>query len=66
MKHHATNLILGMSGAGAVELVQAVPPPSSAEFHEIIKTLVQVVIGIATLFGLFKKNKSIPSTNSKP
>lgn len=49
------NFFLGGSGVAGVELASNVQIPTSSDLSEIIKVVIQVVIGIATLFGLFRK-----------
>jgi hypothetical protein len=49
------NLIVGISGVGGVELASVIDIPTSTDASEIIKLIIQVVIGVATLIGLFKK-----------
>lgn len=53
-----TNTIIGVSGITAVEVVPTLPVIQTLDYSSIIQTLVQVLIGVATLIGLFKK-KSI-------
>lgn len=54
------NLVLGLSGVGGVELATVIDIPTGPEASEIIKLLIQVVIGVATLIGLFKKKTPNP------
>lgn len=54
------NLVLGLSGVGGVELATVIDIPTGPETSEIIKLLIQVVIGVATLIGLFKKKTPNP------
>ena len=58
--HTVKNLVMGSAGMGSVELVQSVDIPTSGETSEIIKILIQLVIGVATLIGLFKKKTPNP------
>ena len=58
-----SKLIVGTSGVTVAEVANHVEPPTSGDVSEIIKIIVQVVIGIATLIGLFKKN---PKTGNNP
>jgi hypothetical protein len=48
-------LAVGLTGLTTSEAVTHIQPPEGTDFSEIIKILVQVVIGVATLIGLFKK-----------
>lgn len=50
------NFFLGGSGVAGVELASTVQVPTSSDTSELIKIIIQLVIGVATLFGLFKKN----------
>jgi|LakMenE01Jun11ns_1017448.scaffolds.fasta_scaffold9853703_3 hypothetical protein len=50
-------LVIGGGAIGAVQLVSALP------VEQIIEVVVQIVIGLATLVRLFKKNKP---TEPKP
>lgn len=52
------NAIIGTAGIGAVEV--ATPVLQSADVSSIVQVIVQVVIGIATLVSMFKKNKGNP------
>jgi hypothetical protein len=51
----AQNLLVGSSGFAAIELVQMVPAPDVSGTGEIIKIIVQLIIGLATLVVLFRK-----------
>jgi len=50
-------LLQGSVGVGGLEVVSNVPLPTSGDTSEIIKIVLQVVISLATLFGLFKKKR---------
>lgn len=50
-------LAIGSTGVAAAEVVNTIDPPASGDASEIIKIVVQLLIGIATLIGLFKKKK---------
>ena len=52
------NAIIGTAGIGAVEITT--PVLQSADVSSIVQVIVQVVIGIATLVSMFKKNKGNP------
>lgn len=47
----------GSIGVSGLEAVNAIEIPTSTDKAEIIKIILQVVISLATLFGLFKKNR---------
>lgn len=49
--------LIGATGATAVEAANSTAFPTTSEIEVIIKIVVQVAIGIATLVGLFKRNK---------
>lgn len=51
------NFLIGGTGVAGVELASNIDPPGSTDTPEIIKVLIQIVIGIATLIGLFKKKR---------
>ncbi|WP_300976889.1 hypothetical protein [Flavobacterium sp.] len=50
-----TKPLIGTIGIGAIEGVQHLPAPSPT--IEIAKLAIQIVLGIATLFKMFKKPK---------
>ena len=56
MKMHP--LVIGLLGSGGVEVAQQVQVPTSTEVKDIISVVIQIVIGIATIIGLFKKRKT--------
>ena len=49
--------IIGASGVGASELAQNVVPTMVDDVSSGVNIVVQIVIAITTLFGLFKKRK---------
>lgn len=55
----AEKLLLGTGGVVSSELTSQIEVPTSFEVSEIIKVIVQIVIGIATLIGIFKKTKKV-------
>ncbi len=59
MKNTLNTLLIGGSGIASSEIlpvaVQAVP----TDIPNIVSVIVQVLIGVATLLGLFKNNKSL-------
>lgn len=58
MKDTITTLITGSTGAVAVEAVPHLANNDITEMGGIVQVVVQIVIGIATLLGLFKSKKS--------
>lgn len=57
------NLVVGASGLGASEIAQDVIANSQDKASTITTIIVQIIIGISTLIGLFKRKKS--ANNSK-
>jgi hypothetical protein len=58
MNNLAQKLFIGLAGTGAVEITNHIPVPNSTETKDIISAIVQVLIGIATIVGIFKKKKT--------
>lgn len=54
-----TDLSIGASGIGLVELAEQSIPTDTTDVARITNLIVQIVIGLATLFGLFKRKKRI-------
>lgn len=55
-----------MTGGTGVVAVEAVPHLTSSDISStggIIQIIVQIVIGVATLLGLFGKNKTVKIKN---
>jgi len=50
------NLLLGTSGIGGIELLQVIPT-EPANIETIIKLVVQVAVGIATIWAMLRKKK---------
>lgn len=57
---NGSNFIVGTSGVAVSEIASQVDVPTSGDTSEVIKVIVQIIIAVATLFGLFKKK---PKTN---
>lgn len=55
MREQVGNFITGGAGIATSEIVSNVDVPASADTSEIVKVVVQLIIGIATLLGLVKK-----------
>lgn len=53
----------GIVGVGTIEGIQNIPSPTPTT--EIIKVIIQVVVGIATLIKMFKKPKEVISNQNK-
>ena len=62
MKTALTKLVIGSSGIGITEIVQNTLPSDPTNIVEISNIIIQIVVAIATLFGLFKKRK-VAKTN---
>ena len=62
MKAAITKILIGSSGIGATEIVQSSLPTDPTNIVEISNILIQIVVAIATLFGLFKRKK-VAKTN---
>jgi hypothetical protein len=50
-------IVLGVFGTGSVELVNNIDIPTSTETKDIVSIVIQLVIGVVTLFVLFKKKR---------
>ena len=57
MKNKLIQLIIGSSGIGLTEVVASAPAFDPAVTTDTANILVQIVIAIVTLFGLFKRKK---------
>lgn len=56
--------IIGLGGIGAVQGVSQVPSDGTPTI-ELGKLIIQIVIGIATLWKMFKKPKEVISNQNK-
>jgi hypothetical protein len=59
------NFIKGVSGVGAVELINQSQIPLDPAFSEIFKLMLQLVIAIATLISIKKNNDGINNKINK-
>lgn len=59
-----TNAFLGTASIGAIEGIQHIPSPTATV--EIVKILIQLVVGVATLIKMFKKPKQEKTTDENP
>lgn len=57
MKNSLIDASIGAIGITATEIVQNTPPVSPEEIGTIGNLLIQIAIGIVTLFGIFKRKK---------
>jgi hypothetical protein len=55
--------LIGMVGAGLVEGVGHIPSPTATV--DIIKLAIQLVLGIASLWQMFKKPKEVISNQNQ-
>jgi hypothetical protein len=53
------NFVKGVSGIGAVEIINQTPIPLDPAYTDIFKLLLQLVIAVATLFSIKKNNDSM-------
>lgn len=51
--------IIGTSGIGLVEIVPNIIPAGQIDYAGITQTAIQIIIGLITLLGLFRKRKSV-------
>jgi hypothetical protein len=59
MYNFGQKLMIGTFGTAGVEAAQHIEMPTSTETKDIVSIVVQIVIGICTIIGIFKKKKSI-------
>ncbi len=50
-------ILIGGSGIAGTQITGEVLPTDTTDIAGITQIVVQIIIGIATLFGLFKKKK---------
>lgn len=55
--------LIGISSIGVIEGVQQMPAPTHT--IEIIKIAIQIIVGIATMFKMFKKPKQNSNSNTE-
>lgn len=53
-----TDLTIGASGIGVTEIIADSIPTDPTNVTQIVNILVQIAIGIATLFGIFKRKRA--------
>jgi hypothetical protein len=58
-----TNALVGTAGIGAIEGINFLPAPTPTT--ELIKIIIQVIVGVATLFKMFKKPKEVISNQNQ-
>ena len=57
MNNKITTLITGAAGVAGVQATDAIPPE---HLQAIIQTIIQILIGIASIWGIVRKNKKQP------
>lgn len=50
-----SKIVTGGAGVATSEIVGVVDIPTATDTADVVKVVVQLIIGIATLLGLFKK-----------
>lgn len=63
MKNQIATLLTGGSGLGALEIIQQNFGQSSDPTEIKVNLIMQIVVSLATLFGLFKKRKKNNNQN---
>lgn len=53
-------LAVGASGVGAVEVTSVISEASATDGANIVQVIIQIIIGIATLVGMFRKKNVKP------
>ena len=51
--------LVGTTGVLAVGITPAMFPTDAMDAPSVIQTIIQVIIGVVTLFNLFKKNRPV-------
>ena len=51
-------LMLGLMGSGGVEVASSIDIPTSTQVEGVVKIMIQLIIGLVTLIGLFKKKSN--------
>lgn len=54
-----TDTIIGTAGIGLIETVPQIIPAAQMDYAGITQTVIQIVIGLVTLLGLFRKRKPV-------
>ena len=54
-----TDLVIGTSGVGAIELVSSPDLVNLSQVSDVTSVIVQIIIGVVTLLGLFRKKQKI-------
>lgn len=59
MKESITKLLMGTGGVAATEIVQQASMINPETITTTTNLIIQIVIGIVTLFGIFKKKPKV-------
>ena len=59
MKNTLNTLLIGGSGIASSEILPVAVQAAPTDIPNIVSVIVQILIGVATLLGLFKNNKSL-------
>lgn len=51
--------VTGVAGMVAVGVTPDLMPPAAMDAPSIVQTVIQVIIGLVTLFGLLKKKRPV-------
>lgn len=57
LKDSIKNVVIGAIGIGASTAVQSAGDVTPEDVNQVVSVIVQILIGIATLFGLLKRKK---------
>lgn len=57
MNSKVANFITGVTGIAGTEAVQNAPPLQPEEITSVGNLIIQVILGIATLWGIFRGRK---------
>lgn len=57
------SLFTPLAGAGLIEIVPQIELPTPQNAQSIVGLVLQIVIGLATLFKMFKKQKTTNTEN---
>lgn len=63
MRNAFNTLMIGGSGIVASSVTGEIIPTSPTDIASITQLIIQIAIGIATLFGLFRKKKVAQTQN---
>ena len=59
MLHKITQSLIGATSLGAIEGIANVEIPTAVETENIIKLILQIIVTIATVVGLFKRKQPL-------